>query len=142
MIFPFVKPVVVKTFDIANDPKIVTQLTAAQGQTSVIEQILLKNKNPKEVVATLKLAIQEEKRIQITDPSVIGMSGITEYYDTEIKYQTLEEGIIVNKYSNYIIPNYDNFFIKPNEFLMIQTDNEEQSITCFVTQIILNNINY
>lgn len=135
--YPFIDPFLVKTFDISDDPKIITKLTAAEGYKSVIEKIYIKNTTESKIVANLIIAIQSDKKTTLTGLPDYLRGKEEEYIETVIDYYPLQESMLIEKKDTKQVNLLEDFILEPNEFLMLNTNDDAQIVDCFVSQVIL-----
>lgn len=127
--YPFVKQITKITKDISFEPKIISELTAYEGYTSIIEKILVINQDDvRPVVVALKLGIQTEQIIK----HPFTQEEITDYV---IDYEVLLRGECIQAGETRTLRITD-FPLESNKFLMLQTEDNTQSVDCLVQQII------
>lgn len=133
--YPFVKQETIITNDISFDPKIITELTAYEGYTSIIEKIIVINQDDQRpAVVTLKLGIQTEQKLEHPETH----EEITDY---TITYEILLRGECIQPGETKILQITD-FPQEYNKFLMLQTEDDTQIVNCCVLQTIQVNTVY
>lgn len=127
--YPFVRQITKMTRDISFEPKIISELTASDGYTSVIEKILIINQDDiRPAVIALKLGIQTEQVLK----HPYTQEETTDYV---IEYETIIHGEYIQAGETRILRLTD-FPLEPNKFLMLQTEDSTQKVNCLVQQTI------
>ena len=127
--YPFIKQITNITNDISFEPKMITELTAYEGYTSIIEKIIVINQDDqKPAVVTLKLGVQTEQKIE----HPVSHEEITDY---TITHEILLRGECIQPGETRILRITD-FPQEYNKFLMLQTEDDTQIVNCCVQQTI------